>query len=104
MVTELEVKAALRAVHDPHVPVPIEEMGMLRGIEIADDGTVMVELGIPCLACPGVSMLKNDIVQAVSTIAGVTGVIVDEGWHHHWTTNMIAPEAREFMRRNGIRT
>lgn len=95
---------ALSAVHDPHVPVSIERMGMLRGIDIDADGRVTVELGIPCLACPGVSMLKQAIVEAVGSIPGVIGVTVDEGWHHAWHTGMIAPEARVFMQRYGIRT
>lgn len=104
MVSEQEVRQALSVVNDPHVPVSIERMGMLRNIAIAADGAVTIELGIPCLACPGVSMLKSEITAAVGALPGVTRVEVDEGWHHHWDTSMIAPEARIFMQRNGIRT
>lgn len=91
-------------VNDPHVPVSIERMGMLRGVSIDPRGTVVIELGIPCLACPGVSILKAEIVKAVGTLPGVTHVTVDEGWHHKWDVSMIAPEARIFMQKNGIST
>lgn len=104
MVTRRDVEIALERVHDPHVPVPIAQMGMLRGIEIADDGAVKVELGIPCLGCPGVSMLRQSIEDAVLDLAGVTSVTIDEGWHHEWDTHRIAPEARAFMQQYGIRT
>lgn len=104
MVNEQDIRRALSVVNDPHVPVSIERMGMLRNISIDARGLVVVELGIPCLACPGVSMLKSEIVNVVGRLAGVTHVEVDEGWHHQWDTSMIAPEARIFMQRNGIST
>lgn len=102
MVTEQEIREALSSVNDPHIPVSIERMGMLRGIEISADGLVSIELGIPCLACPGVSMLKQSIVDALTNLRGVTGVRVDEGWHHDWSTQSIEPLARQQMRRFGI--
>ena len=36
MVTEAAVRHALLVVNDPHVPVSLEKMAMLRGIEISD--------------------------------------------------------------------
>jgi len=102
LVTEQEVREALLAVHDPHIPVSIERMGMLRGIQISDTGVVDVELGIPCLACPGVSMLKQSVMDAVGCLDGVTAVNINEGWHHEWTTQAIDPEAQQLMRRFGI--
>lgn len=100
--TEQEIRQALLAVNDPHIPVSIESMGMLRGIQISESGVVDVELGIPCLACPGVSMLKQSIRDAVSCLEGVSEVNVLEGWHHEWTTQSIEPGARQLMRRFGI--
>ncbi|MBR0954918.1 metal-sulfur cluster assembly factor [Bradyrhizobium canariense] len=102
MVTEEEVREALLAVNDPHIPTSIESMGMLRGIEISETGVVDVELAIPCLACPGVSMLKQSINDAVGRLEGVRKVNILEGWHHEWTTEAIDPGARQLMRRFGI--
>ena len=63
---------ALEAVHDPHVPVSLRRMGMLR------------------------------IHDAVITLPGVTDVIVEEGWHLQWSRDMIEPEVQDMMRVNGI--
>ena len=41
-----DVVEALEAVHDPHVPVSLRRMGMLREIDIADDGVVTVQVCI----------------------------------------------------------
>lgn len=102
MVTEQEVRKALLTVNDPHIPVSIESMGMVRGIQISETGVVDIELVIPCLACPGVSMLRQSIRDAVSSLDGVSEVNVLEGWHHDWTTQFIEPVARQHMRRFGI--
>ncbi|WP_256378852.1 iron-sulfur cluster assembly protein [Bradyrhizobium sp. Ai1a-2] len=97
-----EVRAALLSVNDPHIPIAIERMGMVRDIQVSDMGVVDVELAIPCLACPGVSMLKQSIKEAVGRLEGVREVKINEGWHHEWTTQSIDPLAREHMRRFGI--
>lgn len=102
MVTEAEVTIALEAVNDPHIPVSLARMKMLRGVRVSPDGHVDVELGIPCMSCPGVSMLKTKINDVVRPLAGVTSVSVHEGWHHHWTADMVDDQTRDYMRKYGI--
>lgn len=102
MVDEIAVRKALRTVNDPHIPIGIDRMAMVRGVDIDDAGAVVVELGIPCLGCPGVSMLKQAVTDAVGAVPGVTSVTVDEGWHHQWTADMVDSDARNQMRHFGI--
>ena len=58
MIDEEGVREALGRVNDPHIPTGIDRLGMVRGVDVTPDGSVVVQLGIPCLGCPGVSMLK----------------------------------------------
>lgn len=102
MVSEAEVRAALEAVNDPHIPVSLRRMGMLRGVSVGEDGTVRVALCIPCLACPGVSLIRADIRQALLRLPGVRSVEIADGWHASWSPEMIDGEARELMRGRGI--
>jgi metal-sulfur cluster biosynthetic enzyme len=97
-----EVRRALEDVKDPHIPVSLERMGMVRDVSVDADGHVSVELAIPCLACPGVNMLKDDIVRAVDGVQGTSGVTIDEGWHHEWHVDMIDADAQRLMRSYGI--
>lgn len=97
-----QVVAALEAVHDPHVPVSLRRMGMLREIDISADGVVSVQVCIPCMACPGAGMLREGINNAVMALDGVTRVVVEEGWHLPWSRDMIEPEVQDMMRVNGI--
>lgn len=102
MVSEAAVREALSHVNDPHVPVSLEKMAMLRGVDISPEGEVDVELAIPCLSCPGVSLLKDEITRAVMGVPGVRAVHINEGWHHEWTADMVDHETRIFMRRHGV--
>ena len=97
-----DVEKALEAVHDPHVPVSLRRMGMLREIEIGEDGTVTVQVCIPCMGCPGVGMLRENVREAVLAVPGVKQVNVEEGWHLPWSRDMIEPEVQDLMRQNGI--
>ena len=102
MPSKEDIMQALETVHDPHVPVSLRRMGMLREINITQDGIVNVQVCIPCMGCPGVGMLRENIREAVITLPGVTDVIVEEGWHLQWSRDMIEPEVQEMMRVNGI--
>lgn len=101
-VREALVREALGRVNDPHIPIGIDRLAMVRGVEVADDGSVVVQLGIPCLGCPGVSMLKQAVCDAVAGVPGVCAVSVEEAWEHEWTADMVDAEARVHMRRYGI--
>ena len=102
MPSKEDIMQALETVHDPHVPVSLRRMGMLREINITQDGIVNVQICIPCMGCPGVGMLRENIRDAVITLPGVTDVIVEEGWHLQWSRDMIEPEVQDMMRVNGI--
>ena len=69
-----DVVAALECVNDPHVPVSLRRMGMLREIAIEEDGTVRVQVCIPCMGCPGAGMIREGVREAVMALPGVTSV------------------------------
>ena len=58
MVTEAQVREALRSVLDPEIGRPIEDIGMLQDIEV-DGGVVRVDVLITIEGCP----LKDRITQ-----------------------------------------
>lgn len=97
-----DVIEALECVNDPHVPVSLRRMGMLRDIAIGEDGTVRVQVCIPCMGCPGAGMIREGVRDAVMALPGVAEVVVEEGWYLPWTRDMIEPDVQDMMRVNGI--
>jgi ATP-binding protein involved in chromosome partitioning len=75
VVNEQSVREALRDVLDPEIGKPIEDLGMLKGIEV--DGSnvrVFVLLTIP--GCPLKDRIERDVTAAVLPIEGVQTVEV----------------------------
>jgi len=70
MVTEQEVKEALKDVIDPHVGVSLVDMGLIKDIAIENE-VVKVKMTLTTPFCP----LANQLVDAVkSKIEQIDGV------------------------------
>jgi len=74
------VKAAVGRVLDPHINVPLTEMGMLSAVRADDAGNVDVSLVFPCLGCPAFTMLKENVRRQVQRVDGVGDVRVRVDW------------------------
>jgi ATP-binding protein involved in chromosome partitioning len=75
VVTEEQVRQALRNVLDPEIGRPIEDIGMLRSIEI-EGGRVVVHVLLTIEGCPLKDRITNDVTAAVQPIDGVERVDV----------------------------
>src|SRR5438874_5054854 len=69
-VTEEQVRAALRQVLDPEIGKPIEDLGMLKGIEIEGD-VVRVYVLLTIAGCPLRERIDSDVRAALATVDGV---------------------------------
>jgi ATP-binding protein involved in chromosome partitioning len=79
MITQEQVRAALRNVLDPEIGKPIEDLGMLRDIKISPDGDVTVHVLLTVAACPLRDRIDADVTNAVAPLEGVRGVQVALG-------------------------
>jgi ATP-binding protein involved in chromosome partitioning len=75
LVTEDQVRQALRNVQDPEIGKPIEDIGMLQGIEV-NDGSVRVHVLITIEGCPLKDRITADVTNALQPL-GVERVEVD---------------------------
>jgi ATP-binding protein involved in chromosome partitioning len=73
--TEL-VTASLATVNDPEIKRPITDLGMVKAVDVADDGRVRVEVFLTVAGCPLRDTITRDVTAAVSAVPGVTGVEV----------------------------
>jgi ATP-binding protein involved in chromosome partitioning len=88
MVTEAQVREALRAVNDPEIGRPIEDIGMLQQIEV-DGGQVRVHVLLTIEGCPLRDRITQEVTAAVQPIAGVERVDV--------SLTPMSPEQREAL-------
>src|SRR5580692_12774652 len=71
------VTQALSGVLDPEIKRPITELGMVKGIEIAPDGAVLVQVWLTVAGCPLRDTIIRDVTAAVGKLPGVSSVRVD---------------------------
>ena len=76
-VDEQAVRAALTKVDDPEIHKPITELGMVKDVAIAADGTVRVAVWLTVAGCPMRETITNRVRAAVSAVAGVRAVEVE---------------------------
>ena len=75
MVTEEQVRQALKGVMDPEIGRPIEDIGMLESIKI-DGGRVEVHVLLTIEGCPLKDRITTDVTAAVQPLEGVDHVDV----------------------------
>ena len=72
--TKDQITEQLRAVIDPELRRSIVELGMVRSIEIHDDGRVDVVVSLTTAGCPIRSHFEQAVASQVSELDGVTEV------------------------------
>src|SRR6201992_2897992 len=72
-----QVSRALAGVNDPELHRPITDLGMVKNIEIAPDGTVRVDIYLTVAGCPLRETITRDVTAAVTALEGVSRVRVE---------------------------
>jgi ATP-binding protein involved in chromosome partitioning len=75
--TAEQVTQALAGVNDPEIHRPITDLGMVKNIEIAPDGTVRVDVYLTVAGCPLRETITRDVTTAVGALEGVSRVRVE---------------------------
>ena len=94
--------AVLDEVMDPEVPVlSVRELGIVRDVEVGDDGAVTVTVTPTYSGCPAIRVIEQDIVAALDR-AGYPGARIRTTYAPAWTTDWIAPQAKAKLKAYGI--
>lgn len=92
------IKAALRKVFDPEIPVNIYELGLIYKIDVMprEDGRfdVYVEMTLTSPACPVAQEMPQWVQGAIMPLDGVENVDVDIVWDPTWDPSKMAETAK----------
>ena len=93
------IKAALREVYDPEIPVNIYELGLIYKIDVTDnkdtgDADVFVEMTLTSPACPVAQEMPGMVQGAIFPIDGIGHVDVDIVWDPPWDPSIMAETAK----------
>jgi len=92
---------ALRTVSDPEIPVvSVVDLGIVQRVDI-DGDRVVVAITPTFSGCPALDVMRDEIRTAVLGV-GASAVEVPIVLDPPWSSDRIAPEARERMRAIGL--
>lgn len=93
---EIEEKtvAMLKTVFDPEIPVNVYDLGLIYGIDVADNGEVVIEMTLTAPNCPAADFIMEDVRQRVDSIDGVTSTTINLVFEPEWDRDMMSEEAK----------
>ncbi len=88
------IEDSLKQCMDPEVPLNIVEMGLIYGIDVADNNDVNIKMTMTTQGCPLHETLVQDATRYVKKVPGVNNVTVDIVWDPPWSMDKMSEEAK----------
>ncbi|NCU12940.1 MAG: SUF system Fe-S cluster assembly protein [Sphingomonadaceae bacterium] len=88
------VIAALKDIFDPEIPVNIYDLGLIYGVDVADDGGVVVTMTLTTPHCPVAESMPGEVELRVGAVPGVRDAEVNLVWDPPWDPAKMSDEAR----------
>ncbi len=85
---------ALRTVFDPEIPVNIYDLGLIYHIDVAEDGTLDVQMTLTAPGCPVAGEMPGMVQRALEDVANVPEARVALVWEPAWTKERMSEIAR----------
>jgi metal-sulfur cluster biosynthetic enzyme len=96
VVSEDQVKLALRRVKDPDLSLNILDLGLVYGIQV-DGATVTIDMTLTSPGCPSGPEIMGDAEREVKTLPGVEEVLMNLVWSPFWTPERMEPRVRAYL-------
>lgn len=97
MVTEQQIYDAISTVIDPEVGFNLVEMGLIYGVDIGEEGNVMVTMTLSTRACPLHQMIVQWVREACEKVEGVANCEVNLVWEPAWNITMAADNVKQAL-------
>ena len=96
VVSEDQVKLALRRVKDPDLNLNILDMGLVYQIQVV--GTkVKVDMTLTSPGCPSGPEIMSNAETEIKSLPGVTDVQMNLVWTPFWTPEKMEPRVRAYL-------
>lgn len=97
MVTQEQVRTALRSVKDPELNLNIVDLGLIYNVEVGEGGDVHVRMTLTSPGCPSGPEMMAEAHSVVEALEGAGKVDIELVWTPYWTPERIDPRLRAFL-------
>lgn len=91
---EKQIVESLRLVLDPELGFNLVDLGMIYSIDVADDGSVKIDMTTTTRGCPAAGFLTDAVRASVQTVEGVRAVEVVLTYEPEWMPEMALPDVQ----------
>ncbi len=88
------VVSALKEIFDPEIPVNIYDLGLIYGVEVADEAHVVVTMTLTTPHCPVAESMPAEVELRVSAVPGVRDAEVNLVWDPPWDPQKMSDDAK----------
>jgi metal-sulfur cluster biosynthetic enzyme len=99
--TASAMRDALKAVLDPEIGINIVDLGLVYEVAAADH-TAHLRMTLTSMGCPLTELLHQQCTLVLTRLPEIDEVDVEFVFTPPWSTEMIAPEAKEELRAMGF--
>lgn len=96
VVSEDQVRLALRRVKDPDLNLNIMDLGLVYDI-IVDGANVKVDMTLTSPGCPSGPEIMSDAEKEIRSLPGVEDVTMNLVWTPFWTPEKMEPRVRAYL-------
>jgi FeS assembly SUF system protein len=91
---EPKVRAAIKTVFDPEIPVNVYDLGLIYEIIITAESVVGVRMTLTAPACPAAQWLPAQVEEKAKAVEGVSDALVDVVFEPPWTKDRMSDAAK----------
>ena len=91
---EEEVVNAIKTVYDPEIPVNVYDLGLIYGIQVNPDRTVLVTMTLTTPNCPAAGFLPGQVEARVRHLPMVEDARVEITFDPPFSPEMMSEEAK----------
>ena len=94
--------AVARTVTDPEMPMlTLDDLGVLRSVEVSDTGAVTVAITPTYTGCPAMATMRDDLVRVLNE-AGFADVTIRVALSPAWSSDWITDRGRRALAAHGL--
>ena len=84
----------IKMVYDPEIPVDLYALGLIYGVDVAEDRTVKIDMTLTSPMCPTAQSLVGQVEMAARDVPFVVDAEVALVWDPPWDMDKMSEEAR----------
>lgn len=88
------IRAALKNIYDPEIPMNVVDLGLIYGMTWGDDGGVTIRMTMTSPGCPAVEELVREVETGAKAASGAPRVTVEVVWDPPWGPDRMTDFAR----------